>query len=144
MAENAWPMVLSPEREEEIAEQYRLRRTNASEHRILQDRIADLDVRLVSLVNHVEALERTTIRRDDAGERQGDSLAERVDAVEDRLDLLEPAIAETAALLRDVRLDVVRMTARKETAVQATGVTTATASGVRALLKRKVRKGGKR
>lgn len=139
MAENAWPMVLSPEREEEIGEQYRLRRVNAKAHSILQDRIADLDARLVSLVNHVEALERIMRRRDDAGERQGDSLAERVDAVEDRLELLEAGIAETAALLRDLRLDLLKVTARKETAV-----TTATASGVRALLKRKVRKGGKR
>ena len=138
MAEQVLATLLSPEREEELDDQTRFRRVNAKAHSILQDRIADIDVRLVSLVNHVEALERTTIRRDDAGERQGDSLAERVTTLEVVVDLLEAGIAETAVLMRDLRLDVVKMNARKETAVQAT------ANGVRALLKRKVRKGGKR
>lgn len=114
MGEQAWPMVLSPEREEEYDEQARFRRVNAKAHAILQERIADLDVRLVSLTNHMDGLERTMRRRDDAGEREGDSLGERVTALEEDVATLMAGVTETAALLRDLRLDMLKMAARKD------------------------------
>lgn len=127
--------VLSLMTQEEYEQQRAFAQRNAAAHKLLAQRIEDLEQRVDSLLRRVDVQQQISRQHTAAGQQHDERLDARVSALEHEKETILDGLTEVSHLLAEIRTDQLQANTRKATPQD---------SGLKRMLAAAKRKGGKR